>query len=195
MPNWTRFVRMLAPATLLVMGGVAASGTTGALAYGAADQPLAQVEISGNCNNATLCPDLIGEEGGLWIWAELDQTPDPNMPGWNTTDYTISGCGHTVGAGGPGLAGAGGGPGQGDWRLVSSVLVAVNDGFLPMDLQVTDGSVDFNTPYYEILLNDGPPVAVPATQGHYSVAGLTYDPETGAMSTYPGISFQTEVAP
>ena len=31
-------------------------GTPNALAYGKADNPIAQVEISLNCNNATLCP-------------------------------------------------------------------------------------------------------------------------------------------
>ena len=49
--------------------GVAAPGVA---AYGAADQPLAQIEFSGNCNN----PDVefchkVGL-GGIWLWIEID---------------------------------------------------------------------------------------------------------------------------
>src|SRR5919204_4883684 len=109
-----RWAARCVPLMALAIGGVlSAGGMTSAFAYGKADNPVAQVEISGNCTNASVCPGLgFFGTGGVWIWAELDAA----YPGADhgTSDYTFAGCGHTVGGGG---AGGGGGHGSdGTWQ-------------------------------------------------------------------------------
>ena len=74
-------------------------GTSGVAAYGKADQPLAQIEFSANCNNPAflLCgppPDGFGL-GGIWLWIEIDAD--------GTGDVAGAGCGHDrAGSGGAG---------------------------------------------------------------------------------------------
>ena len=46
----TKPLRLLVAASLLAVGALGAT-TGGVAAYGHADQPLAQIEFSGNCNN------------------------------------------------------------------------------------------------------------------------------------------------
>jgi len=58
-----------------------------------------QITMSENCNNPAVCgPNL----GGFWGWAALFGTADSG-----TGDGEFTFCGHTIAAGGPGLAGAG----------------------------------------------------------------------------------------
>jgi hypothetical protein len=192
-----RKVSMSIAIAALLAGGIVAAGATSASAYGKADNPVAQVEVSGNCNNASVCPSLIGGTGGIWIWAELDAAYPGASSG--TSDYTFAGCGHTVGgAGGPGGAGGGGGPGtDGTWQVVGSVFAAAGDGFLPIDVAVDkSGTVLPTVPYYEITLPAGDPIhpftfAVPVPVGHYSAPGVLY-PD---FSKIRGVNFQTQVAP
>jgi len=177
-------------AAVAVAAGTLRSGR--ALAYGPGE--VAQVEMSGNCNNATWCNANFGGTGGVWIWAALN-----NDPG-HTVDFTFDGCGHSVGNVGPrgfGPGGSGGGgprgvPGNGTWTTVSSVLVAVHDHAFPLDVAVTSsGAPDLTVPYYEINLG-GFLVAAPVPFGHYSVSGLSV--KTGTTPP-PGVNFQTQVAP
>ena len=107
--------KAMALVVLVAALGTAAAvlGTGRALAYGHADHPVAQVEISGNCDNPgfSFCSDVVGV-GGVWAWAELDNVASTNSAtlGWNEMDATIADCGHTRGGGGPGSAGGGGEP-------------------------------------------------------------------------------------
>ena len=169
-----------------------AAGTGSALAYGPGS--VAQIEMSGNCDNATWCNANFGGTGGLWIWASLN-----NDPG-HTVDYTFNGCGHSVGNVGPrgfGPGGSGGGgprgvPGEGTWTIVPSVLDAVAEHAFPLDVAVTpSGALDLSVEYYVLNLG-GFLVAAPVPTGHYSVSGLSV--KTG-MTPPPGVSFQTQVAP
>lgn len=155
-----------------------------AAAYGAADHPVAEVEISGNCDNASYCDTAFGGTGGLWIWAELDGGPTSG-----TTDFTFAGCGHTVGGGGRGSAGAGGGPGTGTWHIAPSLFAALGDGAFPLDVAVSNGA-PADVPYYVINLG-GFLAAAPVPVGHYSVPGLSFI----FGPTPPGVNFQTQVAP
>ena len=81
---------------VLLAGSLAAAtiGFTagGVAAYGAADQPLAQIEFSGNCNDASfsLCQQV--GLGGIWLWIEIDAN--------HTADVAGAGCGHLPGFGG-----------------------------------------------------------------------------------------------
>jgi hypothetical protein len=164
-------------------------GTGKALAYGPGE--VAQVEVSGNCTNATWCNTYFGGTGGFWIWASLNSD--------NSVDATFAGCGHTVGGGGPGSAGAGGGPEDGTWKITDLYTAAVIDGALPMDLQLnSDGSVNFAAPYYEITLQDphfGTFVfAVPVQQGHYNYSGVQFISGSSTLHI-SGVNFQTQVAP
>lgn len=183
------FLLVLLVAGLSIFAGF--MGTGKALAYGHQDNPIAQIEISFNCTNAALCPDITGT-GGLWIWAEVDTG--------GSLDYTLSGCGHTVGgSGGPGGAGGGGGPGVGSWTTVNSIFDAFaiyNTDFLIPFAVVVDqnGNLDPTAPYYVLTLTDphlGPFYAlVPEAPGHYSESFIQYQ-----YGFVPGVATQTQVAP
>lgn len=166
----TRFRRMLpiwGLAAILAALGVAGSGTA-ASAYGKADQPVAQVEVSANCDNPSyfFCsPQAVGT-GGIWFWVELDAN--------HTGDLRGAACGHTVGGGG---AGAGSINTSVSW-FNSPVPIGVNvlDAADPTD---THGI----TSWYVIVMPSGPPFSVPTALGHYS-----WQPTNG-------VSLQTTVAP
>jgi hypothetical protein len=167
-------------AALLAVTGAWGSGK--ALAYGHADQPLAQVEISANCNNPSyeLCQQV--GLGGVWAWAEVDNTGDGTS---GTMDFTLSECGHTIGGGGPGSAGAGGGPGEGNWYLVDSLADIPDLGGMPFPFFDPSKSYDA---YYVLDFFPGSGeddfiAVVPAAQGHYG-----FRPVHGA-------TIQTQVAP
>jgi len=146
-----RVLRVVLLAVALAIPGLAlASGT--ALAYGHADQPLAQLEVSGNCDNPdfAFCRDVVGI-GGVWLWIEIDAD--------GTADVAGSVCGHNIG--GP-RGGATPIRGEFDWVYASIPP-------LPQ-LQVIDPT---NT-YYVLQNFDLFPI--PVTQGHYSfhpVAGVS----------------------
>jgi hypothetical protein len=164
---------------------IALMGAGSALAYGSADQPIAQVEISANCNNLSFCNGLGIPLGGVWAWAELDTAGGSESGG--TMDYTLAFCGHTGPGGGPHSAGAFGHPGVGAWTLFPNPGEALTSapGASPFfDSSTYDGAVyvlDFKTGQGE----DDFMAAVPASYGHYSSPG--YWPA--------GAQFQTQVAP
>ena len=84
----------------LALGGVGLLGAPAQAYGGGADHDMWQVGVSFNCNN----PDFCGEElGGFWGWVEFDRWGDGSITG----DAEFAGCGHTVGGGGKGSAGAG----------------------------------------------------------------------------------------
>lgn len=138
-----RFVRVLTLAGVLA-ASAATLGASSVFAYGHADQPLAQVEISGNCNNPdfSFCSDVVGT-GGIWLWIEIDAG--------GTADVAGAGCGHVIG--GP-RGGAESIRGEFDW---TQVTIPPNP-----ELLVTDP----NNSYYVLPGLDLFPI--PATPGHYS---------------------------
>lgn len=168
----------MALAAVVLMSGVVAGGATRAFAYGAADQPVAQVEISGNCDNPNFpfCappPDGVGL-GGVWVWAELDTG--------GGFDATVTFCGHQT-AGQPN--GAFGNPDTDPnrwWTWVPSLADA------PRAFPFFDTS-SYSGPVYVIdFFPSGNPdndfvAAVPAAQGHYP------------LKPAPGVSIETQVAP
>lgn len=140
-----RKLRLLLAAGALAVASLGAS-TGGVAAYGRADQPLAQIEFSANCNNPSyfLCsPEFFGL-GGVWLWIEIDAN--------GTGDIAGAGCGHVRGVGG----GAGSIRGDITWTASS----------VPQGLSF---AVDPNNLYYNVSLGDGgPPLSFPQTVGHYS---------------------------
>jgi hypothetical protein len=152
-------------------GGLFAAGLiatpASAFGYGRADQPLAQVEVSANCDNPSvpLCgPDGVGGTGGIWFWVELDAN--------GTGDLSGAGCGHTVGGGG---AGAGSIKGSASWVYTS--LEAAPPGVIYF------GATDPHDQYYAVTITDGSTWLIPVTTGHY------------AARLAPGVQIQITVAP
>jgi hypothetical protein len=177
--------KLLVLVALVSASAAALVGANSAMAYGKADGPIAQVEISGNCNNNAYCSTYFGGTGGIWIWAEIDSG--------GTVDATLAGCGHTVGGGGPGSAGAGGGPTTGTWTIVSRDQMLADAGsnlVFPVALAVDKFGSLLNVTYYEIDFGGGFVVAVPTVKGHYNVSGLQY-----LFGFASGVNFQTQVAP
>jgi hypothetical protein len=90
--------------SLIAMLALAALASTAAPAGaygGGADHDMWQVGMSFNCNN----PDFCGSDlGGFWGWVEFDRSADGTQT-WG--DLEAAFCFHTVGGGGPNLAGGG----------------------------------------------------------------------------------------
>jgi hypothetical protein len=164
-----------------MVAAVAAFGTGNAFAYGHADQPIAQVEISGNCNNPgfALCQEV--GLGGVWAWAELDTAGGSTSGG--SMDFTIAFCGHSGPGGGPHSAGGGGGPGEGVWQKVDTLGEAFALGGAPF----FDTSVTYSAYYVlDFFPGSGPDdfiAIVPASYGHYG------------LNPVPAVAIQTTVAP
>lgn len=178
----TRLIRYAAlVAAIGAIAVIALAEAGGALAYGNADAPIAQVEISANCNNPDfgVCQQV--GLGGVWTWAELDTAGGDGTSG--SMDYTLSFCGHTGPGGGPHSAGAFGHPGTGRWWKIDDLSDAPSGAFPFFD---TSG---YSGPYYVLDFMDGGPepfmAVVPATYGHYSNPG----------SWPAGAQFQTQIAP
>ena len=137
----------LAIAAMLAALGVAASAGSAA-AYGRADHPLAQIELSANCNNPTvqLCyPPPVGFGlGGVWLWIEIDAGGSGDIAG--------AGCGHIRGVGG------GADSIRGDITWFKATLPP---GAFPFWTDPT------NT-YYVVVLGNGDAIPFPVTVGHYS---------------------------
>ena len=136
---------LLGAAMAIASLGLTASGVA---AYGAADQPLAQIEFSANCNNPDyfLCSHVFGV-GGLWVWIEVDAG--------GTGDIAGSECSRAEGA----------------TSIRGEVTWFQQTGKSGARGLVTDP----NNQYYIVNWGDGP-TAFPVTVGHYAyrpVAGVS----------------------
>ena len=84
-----------------IAAAVAAGFAASAGAYGGgSSHDTWQVGLSFNCDNPSFCGNDLG---GFWGWVEFDRFADGSITG----DAQLTGCGHSVGGGGPGSAGAG----------------------------------------------------------------------------------------
>jgi len=135
-----RTIRIALVAGLLAAASLGATAG-GAAAYGRADRPLAQIEVSANCNNLQLCDS----PGGVWVWIEIDQD--------GTGDVAGAGCGRLPGVGG------GAGPIRGE---ISWTYSTGTDGASFV------AGIDPTNTYYLVTAGGEPPVALPVTVGHYS---------------------------
>jgi hypothetical protein len=149
----------------LMAAGVTAVAATAAIfavagpAQASSDYSHAQYQVtfSLNCNNPSApCQEVFGL-GGIWGWLGL--APD------GTSNAQVTDCGHTVGGGGAGQAGAQHSAFDGTWTVISSP-----DG-PPSPITPVDPNGEylvFTDPTSAIL--GIPPM--PATYGHYSVSFL-----------------------
>jgi hypothetical protein len=136
----------------VVVATTAAFGFGTAAAAGGSDYSHAQYQVtfSLNCNNPTApCQNVFGL-GGIWGWIAL--TPDGGA------NAQVTECGHTVGGGGPGGAGAGHIAFDSTWSTFSSPSA-------PSPITPTDP----NGEYISVANNLGLP-PFPATYGHYSIS-------------------------
>jgi hypothetical protein len=143
-----RKLLLLVLSVAALTAGVAAFGSGEAFAYGSADQPLAQVEISANCNNPAfgLCQEV--GLGGIWLWIEIDTG--------GTADVAGAGCGHVRGLGG----GAGSIRGEVPWVAITAADLA------SLDPSTFVTGEDPNGNYYYLPAFG---FVVPQTVGHYSL--------------------------
>lgn len=161
-----RVLRLLLPFALVALGF--AGSTTTASAYGHADQPLAQVEISANCDNPSIDLCQAFGLGGIWVWVEIDAD--------GTTDVAGAACGHNIG--GP-RGGAGSIRFSGHWQAFDGTAAQLYATYGPPPAFFVAGT-DPNNHYY-VLPELG--IAVPRTQGHYG------------LQMGPGAQVQVTVAP
>lgn len=153
------------------------AGSAGAYG-GGAGHDVWQVGLSVNCNNPSsiYCLDENGDVslGGFWGWAEFDRWSDGSITG----DAQFAGCGHTVGGGGPGFAGAG----HADVDITRAHIGPAQ----PDDPNYPDGSVFYVDSNVVNGVADDPEFlgdsGIPAEAGHYS-----FHPERG-------VAFMIQVA-
>ena len=143
----TKPLRLVLAASLLAVAALGASSGA-AFAYGSADHPIAQLELSANCNDPDfpLCQQV--GLGGIWLWLEIDAN--------GTGDVAGAGCGHLPGVGG----GAGPIVGPITWTSGSESDVRGAGGFL--------FGADPNHAYYIVFLGPHEVFGFPKTVGHYS---------------------------
>jgi hypothetical protein len=148
---FTRVTRFVLLAAVLVLGSLAANQGV-VSAYGRAEHPLAQLELSGNCNNPAypLCfpPPTGFGLGGIWLWIEIDAGGSGDVAG--------AGCGHVRGVGG----GAGPIKGEITWQYATLAQATAANAFVV--------GIDPNNSYYVVTIAPGEVFAFPTTQGHYS---------------------------
>jgi len=163
--RFLKLLRVLLLAAALAIPTLAVSSGS-VFAYGRADQPLAQLEISGNCDNPSVyfCSNVVGV-GGIWLWVEIDAN--------GTGDVAGSGCEHNVG--GP-RGGAESIRGDVTWEYVDGATAASYGFSFPTIVDKTDT-------YYLIWFQGQPLFATPVTVGHY------------AFHPTHGVSLQIQVAP
>lgn len=147
-----RSIRVIIVATALAVAtlGVAAGGV---FAYGKADHPLAQLELSANCvnRNSPYCAqDALGL-GGIWLWIEVDAN--------GTADVAGSGCQHLPGS----FGGAESIRGEFPWTSFSGSPAELQAAYPGMFAVGTDPGGD-----YYVLPEFG--FAFPVTTGHYTFA-------------------------
>ena len=142
-PERRRSMRTMRVAILAGLLAAISLGATagGVAAYGHADRPLAQIEVSLNCDNRDLCDP----PGGVWVWIEIDAD--------GTGDVAGAQCAHIQGLG----AGASSIRGAITWSYSTGTDGA---GFV--------AGIDPTNTYYLVTSGGQPPVALPVTRGHYA---------------------------
>ena len=184
-----RMARLLAAGALVVGVALTAVGATAApaAAYGNnGSLDVWQIGLSANCDNPSVCgPNL----GGFWGWVVFTRDP---ATGATDADAQLTGCGHMVRAGGPGLAGADhfslgaewvigpGSAGPQTFLLTGGTMTFTgHGGQVTVPLTNMDGSLTTPQNPFDTMIR-----AVP---GHYSTAELL-------GFTAPGVAYHIQVA-
>lgn len=163
-------------AAAALAGGVASS----AGAYGGGSgHDTWQVGLSFNCNNPSFCGDDLG---GFWGWVEFDRSADGTITG----DAALAGCGHSVGGGGPGSAGAG--------HMDLDATEAHIGPSQPDDPNYPDGQVFYIDHNVVTFTGHGPPVTVTDDEDFLGDTGIPAEPGHYSSHPAPGVAFVVQVA-
>jgi hypothetical protein len=162
------------------MAALAAGLASSARAYGGgASHDTWQIGLSFNCNNPSACD---GELGGFWGWVEFDRAADGTITG----DAELAGCGHAVGGGGPGSAGAG---------HIDLDATSVHIGpSMPDDPNYPDGEVFYVDSNVATYTGHGQPVTVHDDPDFLGDTGIPVEPGHYADHPAPGITSVIQVA-
>lgn len=170
-----RLIVLISAAAMMALAAVASAAVPASAYGGGAAHDMWQVGVSRNCNNPDVCGQMLG---GDWGWAEFDRSADGSQT-WG--DAELTGCGHVVGGGGPGLAGAG----HVSIEIESWTIGAGTAG--PQTFFATGQETDFAHGTKTTSDFDHVDTGIPATPGHYNTNELL-------GFTAPGVAFQIQVA-
>lgn len=131
-----------------------------------------QIAISENCDNASICG---GQLGGFWGWGALYSD--------GTGDAQFAGCGHTIGGGGPFLAGASHEDQNITWVRGDGPLGPGTELYVTSE---TDTFTGHGTPQTMTIPHEYFDTGVPLVPGHYNTQDIM-------GFTAPGVSFQIQV--
>jgi hypothetical protein len=136
-----------------------------------------QVGLSFNCDNPSFCGNDLG---GFWGWVEFDRWSDGSITG----DAQLTGCGHSVGGGGPGSAGAG--------HIDLDITKAVIGPSKPDDPNYPSGHVFYvrhNVAHF--LPNGG---TVTDDKDFLGDSGIPVEPGHYSFHPAPGVAFTVNVS-
>jgi hypothetical protein len=157
---------------------VAAAFASSAGAYGGgASHDTWQVGLSFNCNNPSFCGNDLG---GFWGWVEFDRASDGTITG----DAQLTGCGHSVGGGGPG-----GGAGHAD---VDATAVHIGASG-PDDPNFPSGQV-FYVDHNEVTYTGRFPGTATDDPDFLGDTGIPVEPGHYSFHPAPGVTFVVQVA-
>lgn len=170
--RFTVFVAAIAIATALTAGLASSAGAYG----GGSSHDTWQVGVSFNCDNPSFCGNDLG---GFWGWFEFDRAADGTITG----DAQLAGCGHSVGGGGPGSAGAG--------HLALDITAAHIGPAGPDDPPGQVFYIDHNVVTFT---GHGPPQTVVDDPDFLGDSGVPVQPGHYSMHPAPGVAFEVQVA-
>jgi hypothetical protein len=170
-----RLLFLVAAVTLLAAGAASSAGAYG----GGAGHDTWQVGLSFNCDNPSVCGNDLG---GFWGWVEFDRAADGTITG----DAQLTGCGHSVGGGGPGSAGAG----HADVDATSVHIGASQ----PDDPNYPGGKVFYVDSNVVTFTGHGPPSPVTNDPDFLGDTGIPVEPGHYSFHPAPGVAFVLNVA-
>ena len=174
MRRWIPMLAALAAAAALTGGLASSAGAYG----GGATHDTWQVALSFNCDNPTFCGNDLG---GFWGWVEFDRPPDGTITG----DAQLTGCGHSVGGGGPG-----GGAGHSDVDATSAHIGPSQ----PDDPNYPGGQVFYVDSNVVTSMGHGGPVTVTNDPDFLGDTGIPVEPGHYAFHEAPGVSSTIQVS-
>jgi hypothetical protein len=171
-----RFLLLLAAlaAAATVMAGLASS----AGAYGGGSgHDTWQVGLSFNCDNPSFCGNDLG---GFWGWVEFDRAPDGTITG----DAQLTGCGHSVGGGGPG-----GGAGHATVDATSAHIGPAQPG------DPNPGGHVFYVDHNVVTITGhGKPTTITDDPDFLGDTGIPVEPGHYSFHPAPGVAFTLQVS-
>jgi hypothetical protein len=168
MRAWSLFVMALIATAALAAGSASSAGAYG----GGASHDTWQIGPS-FCGN-----DL----GGFWGWVEFDRAADGSITG----DAQLTGCGHSVGGGGPGSAGAG-------HADVDATSVRIGPS-QPDDPNYPSGQVFYVDSNVVKFTGRGTPTTVTNDPDFLGDTGIPVEPGHYSFRPAPGVSFELQVS-